>query len=294
MRPNTPWVLTTLLELQTRAADWPGALSTLRIVRKQKVLDSDICNIREAGILLEQARLAGSSGDSNLTSRLAESAYNTKKDFVAAIIFLASHYLSIAQHTKAEKIILQAWNKSPHPSLAKYFNEACAGKDGTSRAKQLKKLAERNRNHPESLLILASVALEAKLWGSARSHLEATLKVRPTVEIYRRLAYLEEVGYDDSKAARKWLLAASEAEADPTWTCKECGISAQEWTIICSFCGTIDTMEWGQTRQNRNLLNASTNLFTEEKENSTSADLARSDNGDVVVPNSDKVKIEMT
>jgi len=58
LRPHTPWVLTTLLELQSHAGRWPDALTTLRVALRQKALDVEAGRRREAGLLLEQARSA--------------------------------------------------------------------------------------------------------------------------------------------------------------------------------------------------------------------------------------------
>jgi HemY protein len=94
--------------------------------------------------------------------------------------------------------------------------------------------------------LLASGALEAKLWGAARSHLQAVLDVRPSAGVYRRLALLEEAEHDNKEAARRWLIAASDARPDPLWVCTDCGVPGSDWSLACASCGALDRMEWRQ------------------------------------------------
>ena len=246
LRPHTPWVLTTLLELQSHAGRWSDALSTLRVAQRQKALESDTGKTREAGLLLQQARAARDSGDGREAAKLAERASGATENFVAAIIFAGGQALALGRRSQAERLITNAWAHNPHPALAQYFNEIHSGEDALARAKHFEKLARHNPDHPESHLLLASGALEAKLWGTARTHLEAALKIRPSAGIYRRLAHLEEIGHGDQEAARRWLLAASEAPPDPLWLCDACGTPASDWTLACTSCGALDQINWRQ------------------------------------------------
>ncbi|MBT3928300.1 MAG: tetratricopeptide repeat protein [Rhodospirillaceae bacterium] len=246
LRPHTPWVLTTLLELQSHAGRWSDALTTLRVALRQKAMESEPGKIREAGLLLHQARSARDSGDGREAAKLAERATTAAPAFIPAIIFATGQALALGRRSQAERLIANAWASTPHPALAQYFNQTHSADDALARAKHFEKLAARNPSHPESHLLLASGALEAKLWGTARSHLEAALKVRPSAGIYRRLAHLEEAEHDDTEAAHRWLLAASEAEPDPLWVCDECGVPASDWSLACPACGALDRMAWRQ------------------------------------------------
>lgn len=54
-RPNAPWVLTTLFELQTEARRWQEALGTVNDMARQKLLDAPTANRRRAILLHLQA-----------------------------------------------------------------------------------------------------------------------------------------------------------------------------------------------------------------------------------------------
>ncbi len=246
LRPHTPWVLTTLLELQSHAGRWPDALATLRVALRQKVLETEAGERREAGLLLERARASRDAGDGREAGKYAERAMDAAPHFMPAIIFATGQALALGRRSQAERLISQAWVETPHPALAHHFNEIHSGEDRIARAKHFEKLAKRNPDHPESHLLLASGALEAKLWGSARSHLQAALEARPSAGIYRKLAQLEEAENSDPDAARRWLLEASEARPDPLWVCTDCGAPASDWSLACPACGALDKMEWRQ------------------------------------------------
>ena len=246
LRPHTPWVLTTLLELQSHAGRWSDALGTLRVALRQKALQAEAGQRREAGLLLEQARAARDAGDGREAAKLAERAAAAAPQFIPAILFAAGQSLALGRRSQAERMISQAWSNTPHPVLAQYFNEIHSADDALAQAKHFEKLAARNPGHPESHLLLASGALEAKLWGSARSHLQAVLEERPSAGVYRRLAHLEEAEHDDKEAARRWLLAASEARPDPLWVCTDCGVPGSDWSLACGSCGALDRMAWRQ------------------------------------------------
>jgi len=246
LRPHTPWVLTTLLELQSHAGRWLDALATLRVALRQKVLDVEAGRHREAGLLLERARAARDTGDSREASKYAERAIESSPHFMPAIIFATGQAIAFGRRSHAERLIFQAWAETPHPILARYFNELHADDDTLARAKHFEKLVKRNPNDPESHLLLASGALDAKLWGTARSHLEAALEARPSAGIYRKLAQLEEAEDSDTDAARRWLLEASDARPDPLWVCTDCGVPPSDWSLACRSCGALDKIEWRQ------------------------------------------------
>lgn len=246
LRPRTPWVLTTLLELQTHSGKWSDALSTLHVAQRHKAIDKKTAESRESGLLLQQARMVSDRGNGQEALKLAEKASSISSHFLPAILFAVEQALMLGQISKAERMILRAWEHTTHPKLAQYFNEIHSDKDISTRIKSFEKLASGNPEDPETKLILASGALEAEMWSTARKYLEQALNIRPSVSIYRRLGHLEEVGFKDKEAARNWLLKASEAQPEPFWLCQECGIPSNDWDISCDACGAFDCIEWRQ------------------------------------------------
>ena len=47
-----------------------------------------------------------------------------------------------------------------------------------------------------------------------------------------------------SAAARRWLMAASNADPDPGWQCRRCGTLADRWRANCAHCHAFDSLVW--------------------------------------------------
>src|SRR5262249_39755268 len=63
----------------------------------------------------------------------------------------------------------------------------------------------------------------------------------------RLMARLEEGERGDLVAARRWLMAATDAPPDPVWVCSHCSTAAAEWTARCSHCGEFDSLSWKES-----------------------------------------------
>ena len=73
-RPNTPWVLATLFDLQARAGLWPEAQSTIGAMAKHKLIDRATANRRRAIVLHQQAAAQQAAGRPYEALRLAQKA----------------------------------------------------------------------------------------------------------------------------------------------------------------------------------------------------------------------------
>ncbi len=93
-------------------------------------------------------------------------------------------------------------------------------------------------------------ALEARLWGEARRHLEAAAgpagleNGNPREAVCRLMAELEESERADIEAARAWLARAAAAAPDPAWVRGSCGASAASWRPRCGNCESFDALAW--------------------------------------------------
>lgn len=66
----------------------------------------------------------------------------------------------------------------------------------------------------------------------------------PSARLCRLMAQLEEAEHKDAAAARRWLLAAAEADPGPAWICERCGTPARFWRALCAQCGAFDSLRW--------------------------------------------------
>ncbi len=250
MRPRTPWVLQSLFDLTQRGGDLETAESALRESLRAKVLPKPEAERKRAVVLLERA-LAERSTDAATTAAIghAREAHKLAPELIPASALLAGLLLDGGEARKAANILEEAWARAPHPDLAALYLQARPSDDSLERLKTLGKLAARNPDHAESHLARGRAALQARLWGEARRHLEAAagpggLDGNPREAVCRMMAELEESERADIEAARAWLARAATAAPDPAWVCGSCGASAASWRPRCGNCESFDTLAW--------------------------------------------------
>ena len=244
LRPETPWVLTALLELQTRAGRWGDALATVKQAIRHGAVSEDAGRRREAGLLFERARALREQGEVREALRIADEARAADATFLPAALLGAGLAKEAGRDSAAQRAVTEAWQHCPHPALGRHFLLLHADRTAAERLTRIEKLVADNSGHAESLVLLGRQALEAKQWGTARRHLERAAAERPTAGIYRLLARLEEAETEDGEAVRRRLRQASEAPPDPVWLCTRCASASPAWSIVCDRCGALDSIEW--------------------------------------------------
>ena len=248
-RPRTSWAVSTLLDLELRSGDWPQAESTLKRAEKLKVIESADAKRTRAVLLTEQAR---TSGDLDAAIARLREAVKLAPDLVPARALLATDLARSGRGREAARIIEQGWVSAPHAELAAAYAQIDPAEDALARARRLERLAGLNPAHLESQIALAGASLAAGLWGPARAELEKALaavggEASASQRLARLWAHLEEGEGSDPAAARRWLIAAAAATADPAWTCGRCGTIAAAWAARCQHCRQFDTLTWRTT-----------------------------------------------
>ena len=244
LRPETPWVLTALLEMQTRAGRWSDALVTVKQALRHGAVSEDAGHRRQAGLLFERARSLREQGEEKEALRVADAARAADPSFLPAALLGAGLAKEAGRTAVATRTVTEAWRHCPHPALGRLFVALLEDRSAAERLKRVETLAAENGGHAESHMLLAHQALDAKQWGRARRHLESAAGVRPTAAVYRLLARLEEAENGDGEAVRQRLRQASEAPPDPAWLCSRCAGASQAWSIVCDRCGAVDSVEW--------------------------------------------------
>jgi HemY protein len=244
LQPKAPWVLTTLLDLQVAEHHWREAIDTVDQAAKSKAMEPAKARHTKATLMLACSQAADDAGDSEEALSFARKAHAQAPDHLPASIQLARLSADTGKRRAAVKIIEDAWAKTPHGSLATLYGRLAEESDPLKLVKRFEKLLSLNRDHPESHIALAEALLKAKIWGSARSHLETAGADAPSARICRLMAVLEESEHGDMVAVRAWLLQATFADPDPAWICSECGSPADSWVPTCSHCDALGSLEW--------------------------------------------------
>jgi HemY protein len=248
-RPRTGWAVSTLLDLELRSGDWPQAEATLKRAEKLKLVEAADAKRRRAVLLAEQAR---TSSDLDAAIARLRDAVKLAPDLVPARALLATDLARSGRGREAARIVDQGWVQAPHAELAAAYAQLDPAEDALSRVRRFERLAGLNPGHLESQIALAGASLAAGLWGPARTELDKALaqaggEAGASQRLARLCAHLEEGEGSDPAAARRWLIAAAAAPADPAWTCERCGTIAPAWTARCPHCRQFDTLVWRVT-----------------------------------------------
>ncbi len=248
LRPQTPWVLTTLFDLESRAGEWGAAAATLRQASRAAALPAPAARRHEAALLIETSRAAHGAGDMRESVRRAEQAHRADPDHIAATAWLAHAYVAAGKARAAAALIEESWARHPHPELLVAYRRARPVAEPLQWVRQVERLVKVAPLHRESAEALGTACLEAKLWGEARRHLTSLLGAAgnaPSSGLCRLMARLEDEEHGDAGAVRRWLARAAEAPPDAAWLCEACGAAHARWQAICARCEAFDRLVWG-------------------------------------------------
>lgn len=243
LHPRTPWVLGTLFDLEARSGDWKRAEQTLREAMKAGAIATETGRHHRAALLLERSFEADVNGLDKEAQDLAQKAHDIVPGWAPAAARLARLLNRAGKPKPAMKTVERAWRVAPHPDLAAAYGEIGDETDPLSRVKRLERLHGLNADSVEGRIALARAAIDARLWGSARGHLNRALAIEPGARVYRLFAELEQAEHGGG-AARDWLSRAADAPPDVTWVCLECNATAPQWRGICTSCGAFDSLAW--------------------------------------------------
>lgn len=248
LHPKTPWVVQALFDLQVRTGRWEEAEATLKNATSRKAIPAAEGRRQTAVLLLRQSEIAEGQGQVEEARHLAQDALKLAPDFAPIAIRYSRLAAREGKDRRAAKAIEKAWAKTPHPDLADAYLEIFPGEDPLERLKRIEKLAALYPDHPESHLAVAKAAIDAQIWGAARSNLAKAIAAMPSARAFRRMADLEEAEAGKTHAGEQWRVRAAEAPADNRWVCGHCGVIAESWSPICANCGEFDRFQWRSPR----------------------------------------------
>ncbi len=234
----------TLFDLQAKAGLWTEAETTLDQAKQREALTGGQLTRLKAITFLEQSRRDALMGDYHQAARLADKARRADIMVVGATVQLAAMLHRQDKARRATSAILTAWQVTPHPALVEAYLALASAETPLQRVKRLEKLVKVNPDAVDGHIALGEAALNAKLWGQARTHLTLAANQRAGAAVFFLLAKLEHQEHQDEQAAQAWLAQGAAAPQDPAWICGHCGHKADQWSAICPQCGEVDRLEW--------------------------------------------------
>lgn len=245
-RPDTPWVVRSLFDMQARVGKWREAQETLLAGLKRKIVEPERGRTLNALLLVERSRAAERGGADQDAMDHAKAAVALAPEREPVAYRYAELLIKRGENRKAMKTIERAWPAAPHPDLGQLYLAAVGEKDPLKRVQALNRLTSANPEDLDSRIVLARECLEARLWGEARRHLLAAGAERPEAptRLCRLMADLEEQEYGDGEKVRRWLARAANSPGDRHWRCRSCEAVRDRWYAICDSCGAFGTSEW--------------------------------------------------
>jgi HemY protein len=236
-----PWTTTAVRDQNVAAKDWQSALAVLE--NSGNAIDK-MTRDRQRAVLETAIALDKEQTAPDDALRLARSAIKRAPDLAPAVALAARLLARGGGVRKAEKMIEAAWPLAPHPELAELYlglRSDDSSADHLARARTLAKLAPGN---PESRMTLASAAVTACDYNTAR---EAMLPMiegdeRPTARMCLIMAEIEEAEHGESGYAREWLTRASRAPRDAAWIAG--GVISDQWLPASPATGKLDAFVW--------------------------------------------------
>jgi HemY protein len=244
LRPQTPWVVHSLFDMQAQAGQWKAAQATLDAGMRRKVVTADKGRALKALLLIERSREAEHAGRDADAQALAREAFALAPERIAATGRLAELQIKAGDGKRAMKTVERGWAVAPHPDLVDLYLRASGESDPLKRVGIVRKLAACNPDDIESHLALAKASLDAGLWGEARRQLETAGGTSPAVRVCRLMAEVEERANTDQAKVHEWLARAAVAPADRSWSCTACSAHHETWRSVCENCSAFGTLQW--------------------------------------------------
>ncbi len=240
LNPRLAWASSAVLQLQSLAKDWTGAVATLAQQAKSGLLAGDDANRRQAAILAAEA-LAREDKDRGPARDLAVRALKLDPGLVPAALVAARCHIADGSPRKAAKLIRATWRLKPHPDLAQVYGHRKPGDGPEARFERVRDLVKEHAGGLEGAYSLARAAASAQRWDVARKALEPHMAERPQARLCALMADIEEAQGDKGRA-REWLARAVKAPRDPIWVSD--GVASPRWTPISPVSGDIVPCEW--------------------------------------------------
>ncbi len=244
LKPKSEWVASNLFDLQVKEKRWAEALKTLTASVKNKLVNAAASRHHRAVLEHLLGIEAATNENPRQALRHARKSHDQDPSFSPGTARYAKLLLIAGKNKKAAAAIEKSWGYGPHPDLLEPYLEARDAENVNARLAATQRLVRVNPHHSDSNLAIASMALEAQIWGEARKFLEATLKEKPSARVYRLMADLAELSDGNSEESRVWLRQATEANPDPAWVCTPCGHVHIEWAETCGKCGNFGSLVW--------------------------------------------------
>jgi len=197
--PRHTHVLKLLKELYVRLDDWPSLGQLLPELKKRKVIDQE--ELQKLELRVYHHQLLQAAQDENLTQ--LQTVWNripfTVRSREEMVTTYVNHLMNREEYNQVEHILRDSINRNWSDDLVELYGRVPADESARQLTVAEEWLKEQSRN-ATLLLTLGRLCLRGKLWGKARTYLEASIGIEPTIAAYRALGALLERMEEKEKA----------------------------------------------------------------------------------------------
>ena len=198
--PRNRQVLGLLAPLYRDLADWPALWKLLAPLRKEGVVaPAELEDLEDATCLglLAQAATGGQAALQEQWDRIPRAA-QARPRLVAAF---CDHLIAAGAQEQAEALLRKALQRDWDRLLIERYGLA-VGRDPATQLAWAERFLGDHPDDPKLLLTLGRLCLANRLWGKARTYLEASLGADPRPEVCQELGrLLEELGEAEAALA---------------------------------------------------------------------------------------------
>ncbi len=215
--PRHGYVLKMLMRLYETLQDWEHLRDLLPELRKRKVLDDTEADVLEVRLHCELLAQAARGRDADLLRDTWNRVPRRLLSNTDLIMAYATRLHEIGEDAEAELVLRGALKKSWDERLVDLYGRV-RGEDVARQLTQAEEWLRNQDRNPVLLLALGRLAMQNGLWGKARSYLEASVGIAPTIESYQLLGTLAEQMKDAGLATdcyRKGMQLATGSKALP-------------------------------------------------------------------------------
>ena len=214
LRSNARWAFESVIDLGLARGAWGDVRAAIADGRRNNLIPADKADRANAALFTAGAYAASVSEDEKAALQDVEAALKLAPDFAPAAQLAARIHREVGRKGKAAKIIETAFASGPHPALIREYDKVYADEPAERRAVHLQKLAAKNPDSREAVLLEARAHNLLEEWASAMTKLEPLLTNAPTAFEYSLMATAA-AGLNGEAAGREWLERAASAPRDP-------------------------------------------------------------------------------
>ena len=197
LSPKHSYVLTLLKRLYVNLGEWDKLEQLLPDLQKRKVVGADEYHELELQVYRERMEAIGTEPDVlerfwQTVPRAIRQDQETVRSYVRLLV-------EAGEGRRIVPLIVTALQRQWDPELVRLYGRIESDDLPNQLSNAEGWLKDRPRD-PDLLLALARLCLQNRLWGKARSYLEASIGISPKVEAYQELGLLLERMDEPAKA----------------------------------------------------------------------------------------------